>query len=119
MEFHNKETCSTRAPLNDWRLYLGKCSCRACPLFGISCELFCKLSVQHLPLYFFPPNTVSFQLLGVGVSTSKVLVMVVVVFALGPAAGAPFSTSLSLFAVLFATFVDGGGELSRTPVRRF
>lgn len=64
--------------------------------------------------YFLPPNTDGFQPLDVGVSTSKVLDMVVVVLPRWEEGAKPFSTSLSCFADL-----DGGGESRRTPVRLF
>jgi len=117
---HEKETCSPQRPCPD----------RVGVVVGnahdsIPHEVVPRLGVMTLsvdyphsgPIYFFPPNTVQAPF-GVGVSMSNVEVMVVVVFPVSPDAGVPFSRSFS-FCGLLATFLDGGGELSRTPVRRF
>lgn len=58
--------------------------------------------------YLFAPD-----FLVLGVSTSKVLEMVVVVFPCEEA-GSPFSMSAGA-----VRFLGAGGELRRTPVRRF
>lgn len=71
------------------------------------------IELTHL-LYFLPPRTDDFQPFVVGVSTSNVLVIVVVVFGCRDEAGRPFSTSLSCLLDF-----GRGGELRRTPVRRF
>jgi hypothetical protein len=103
--------CGRRQPPSKPSDRQSSCGLR-CILFRTASRDNCVQQIKRLLLVYLAPRDASKPF--PDVSMFNLLVMVVVVFPCRESSGRPFSMSLVCFVDL-----GGGGELRRTPVRRF